>query len=193
MGIKSVRLSFALTIAAVAFGVAFVLGTPLNMAFGPAMGGLVNAVLTAIIITIGCKGMEHFPYATIIWVAFSIPAIVTTTMGPPNIFKPVIALLTGLTMEILFILLGRKIWSYFVVGFVSSIVMTACILISMLVLGLNLDAAAKLMNRLWFILPVYGFLGGLGMFIGFRLFESSFKDVSFIKRIQRTDNGPNEQ
>lgn len=184
MSTRRLRMAFALTIGAVAFAVAFVLGTPLNLALGPAMGGLVNAVLTAIIITVGCKALEKFPYATIIWFAFSLPAIVTLTMGPPNVFKPLIAILTGLTMEFLFFLLGRKIWSYFIVGFLSSIVMTTGILASMLVLGLSIEAAEKLMTRLWFVLPIYGLLGGLGMYLGFRLFETHMKTIKFIQRIQ---------
>ena len=183
MTIFNLRISYAITIGAVAFAVAFVLGTPLNIAIGAAMGGLINSVITAVIITIGCKALERFPYATIIWVAFSIPAILTQTMGPAGIHKPLIALVTGLVMELSFLLLGRRSFSYFVVGFITSITMTLCILGSMFLLEMNIESASALMSKLWFILPIYGTLGGFGMYLGARLFEARFKDIDFVQRI----------
>ncbi len=179
-----VRISLAVTIGATAFVVAFVLGTPLNLAIGPAMGGLLNSVFTAIIITIGCRILERFPYAAIMWIAFSIPAVVTTTMGPPGIHKPAVAAVTGLVMELSFWIFGRKAWSYFVVGFLTSAVMTACILLAMLLLGLSPDAAAGLAKRLWFVLPIYGVLGGLGMYVGYGVFEARFRDLDIVERVR---------
>lgn len=183
MKIMNLRIAYSITIGAVAFAVAFILGTPLNIAIGPAMGGLINSVITAVIITIGCKALERFPYATIIWIAFSIPAILTQTMGPAGIHKPLIAIVTGLVMEVSFLLIGRKSISYFVVGFITSITMTLCILYSMLLLEFNVESARSLMSRLWFILPIYGTLGGFGMYLGTRLFEARFKDMDFVQRI----------
>ncbi len=183
MNTRNLRLIYCVTMGGIAFAVAFVLGTPLNLVFGPAMGGFLNSIVTAMIIAIGCKGIERFPYATVIWVAFSVPAIFTLTMGPPGPYKPLIALLTGLAMEICFMLLGRKAWSYFLTGGIMSIVMTSSILGAMLLLSLDTQATSNLLARIWFVLPIYFFLGGIGMLLGYNIFNKRISHLDIVRRI----------
>lgn len=183
MSKRAARLAYAATLGGIAFVVAFVLGTPLNVTLGPAMGGLANAVVTAMIVALGCRGVERFPYATVVWLAFSVPAVFTPTMGPPGPHKVLIALVTGLTMEALFWLFGRARWSYAAVGFAMSVVMTLGILGSIFAFGLDLATGEALLARLSFILPVYGVLGAVGMYLGTRVFDSRIRDTDFVRRL----------
>lgn len=186
MNIHLLRIAYAGTLGAIAFAVAFALGTPLNLALGPAMGGIINAVVTAMLIAIGCKGVERFPYATVIWLAFSIPAVFTPTMGPPGPHKLLIALGTGLVMELGFIVLGRRAWAYFVVGGLMSAVMTMGILGAMIWLWLDEAAANKLLTRLWMVVPLYFLLGGLGMYLGHKIFDRRIARIDFVERLRES-------
>lgn len=181
---SSLQVAYAVTLGAVAFAIAFVVGTTLNLALGPAMGGLANAVVTAMIIAIGCKGAEAFPFAVVVWIGFSIPAIFTTTMGPPGPHKLVIGIITGLAMELGFLALGRRGWVYFVVGGIMSVVMTTLILAAMLVLSLGGNSANALLARLWFLLPIYFILGGVGLYLGHLVFERRIGKLSFVARLR---------
>jgi hypothetical protein len=186
MTLTTLRLAYSITIGAIAFAVAFLLGTPINLALGPAMGGIINAVVTAMIVAIGCRGVERFPYAVVVWLAFAIPSIFTPTMGPPGPHKLVIALVTGLTMELVFWIAGRKAWAYALVGGIMSDVMTLGILAAMIVLSLNPEGASALLSRIWMLLPLYFVLGSLGMYLGYQVFDRRIRTINFVQRIQAT-------
>lgn len=177
------RYAYASTIGIFAFIVAFLLGTPLNIALSPLMGGIINAIITAMIVGIGCKGVEKFGYSMIIWVIFSIPAIFTFTMGMPGAHKIVIGLLTGLVMDILFIFLKRSHVSYFIVGGIMSDVMTVLTLFAMMILNISPESVEKLSKYIWYLLPLYFVMGGLGMFLGSKIFDKRFSHINIIKSL----------
>ena len=174
---------YSISIGIIAFIVAFFLGTPLNIALSPMMGGIINAVITAMIIAIGCKGAPKFGSSIIIWVSFSIPAIFTLTMGPPGFHKIIIAFLTGLTMDILFAIFGRTKLMYFIVGGIMSDVMTILTLLAMIVLSMSPESVKKLSEYIWLLIPLYFFLGGIGMYLGFNVYEKRIKNLSIIKTL----------
>jgi hypothetical protein len=185
MNYKNLQLAYGITLGAIAFAVAFVLGTPLNIMIGPMMGGILNAVVTAMIIAIGCKGVERFPNAIVIWITFSIPAIFTTTMGPPGPHKLLIALITGISMEVIFRIFGRKDWSYALAGGVMGALMTSLVLLFMIALNLGTQTAIdSLSSKLLFVLPIYFILSAIGMYMGSKIFDKRIRDLDVVSRIR---------
>jgi len=177
------RYAYASTIGIFSFVVAFLLGTPLNIALSPLMGGIINAIITAMIVGIGCKGVEKFGYSIVIWVVFSIPAIFTFTMGMPGAHKIAIAFITGLVMDVLFKLIKRSHISYFIVGGIMSDVMTVLTLFAMMILNISPESVEKLSKYIWYLLPLYFVMGGLGMFLGSKVFDKRFKNLNIIKSL----------
>src|SRR5215218_4416022 len=91
-----------------AFIVAFSLGSMLTATTGiPLIGGLLNGVLTAMILTVGLLATRFFGSATLMWIIFSICATPTTTLGPPGVYKIAIGAVAGLLWDSTYFLLKR--------------------------------------------------------------------------------------
>jgi len=177
------RYAYASTIGVFAFIVAFLLGTPLDIALSPLMGGILNAIITAMIVGIGCKGVEKFGYSMIIWGIFSIPAIFTFTMGMPGAHKILIGVFTGFVMDVLFKIFKRSHIAYFIIGGIMSDVMTVLTLFAMLILNISPESVEKLSNYIVYLLPLYFVMGGLGMFLGSKIFDKRLKHLNIIKSL----------
>jgi hypothetical protein len=106
----------------IAFVIAFSLGSILTMTTGiPLIGGLLNGVLTGIVLTVGLLSRKFFLGATIMWVAFALAATITTTLGPPGIYKVAIGLIAGLLWDFVYSWIGQyKKWGLIIGGLLGS-------------------------------------------------------------------------
>ena len=119
---KPGELIFIGVMAAVTFGIGFVLGAALNVATGtPMVGGLLNAVITAALIAITVKAVKKFGVGIILWIVMSAIAIPTMTMGPPGAHKLLVGLFGGLVLDIILVVTKRKNWGYLIAGGVMSL------------------------------------------------------------------------
>lgn len=100
---------FLTIVGIIAFVVAFSLGTIVTATTGvPLAGGILNGVLVSMVLTIGMK-LSGFRFSgTMMWFMFSIPAMFTTTLGPPGLYKPIIAVIAGLSWDVTYRLVFPK-------------------------------------------------------------------------------------
>jgi len=183
MSFSTRELAYLGLVAALTLGVGVVLGTGLTAATGiPMIGGVLNGVVTAAILTAGAKGVPKFGSGTILWLVMSALAVPTLTMGPPGIHKPIIGLVTGLVWDVLLAMTRRKNWSYLVSGAAMMLVVMFGIYAAAVLLGL--PGEEKLRSALAFIIPINFALGLLGTWLGLKLFDRTVSKLNFVRVMQ---------
>lgn len=159
------------------------LGTGLTMATGiPMIGGLLNGLITAAILSIGAKGVPKFGAGVILWFVMSTLAVPTLTMGPPGLYKIPIGLLSGLIWDCCFLIFGRKTRGYLLSGaFMMLAVMFGVVGASIL---LGLPAKDQLLKALAFIVPINFVLGMIGTYLGVKIFEQRVARIGYVRKMQ---------
>lgn len=167
-------------VGAISFVVAFGLGSALNVATGiPLIGGLLNGVLVSMILTIGFRTVERLFAATVLWAIFGLLAIPTVTLGPPGIYKVIPALAGGIVWDVVVAISRGRRWGYLVGGFLGAAVIIIGVFIAAVYLGL--PSADKLRKAIYFLVPVNGALGVLGIWIGLKLWERRLSQVALFR------------
>jgi hypothetical protein len=167
--IRPVVVSASMGFGVIAFLVAFVLGTPLTLLTGiPLLGGLLNGVVTAMILTIGVLATRYFGTATLMWVIFGLCAAPSTTLGPPGIYKVAIGFIAGALWDIVYVALRRSTGGLFV----GALVGAASIMVSLvyaLKLGFGRDATAalaKYQKALLALIAINLVVTAIGVYLG---------------------------
>ncbi len=178
----------------IAFVIAVGLGSILTMTTGiPLIGGLLNGVFTGIVLTVGLKSRKFLFGATTMWITFSLLASITTTLGPPGIYKVAIGLLAGLLWDCFYSWLSKyKNWGLIVGGLLGS----ASIMFSLVIflrLGFGKDAVQaleKYESQFLLILMMNLVITLIGIIIGMRLYDKRLKKLNQFKNI--SDIGENQ-
>jgi hypothetical protein len=181
------------------FVVAFTLGSALTLTTGiPLLGGLLNGVLVSAILTIGRLAIGPFGTATVMWLAFSLPATLTTTLGPPGWYKVPIAVVAGLIWDIVYHAFRKSTFGLYC-GAVLGALSIMGLLILALWLGFGKDAEAalkKYMGALPFLLAINVTVTAIGVYLGRKLFVSRlsrlpvFENMKGINPDQRDTPSP---
>lgn len=187
------ELIFLGLIGAITIALGVVLGTALNAAGIPMLGGLANAVVTAAILTVGVKGVKRFGAGTILWLVVSALAIPTLSMGPPGAHKLVVGLVSGLLWDICLTATRRTRWGYLV----SGAVMMLAVMLGVFGVAVYFDfpAGEKLKSAIVYVLPVNFVLGMLGTWLGIALFDAKISRIRFVQSLRPspTDTEENSQ
>ena len=185
----SVReLAYLGLIGCLTLGLAVGLGTGLTLVTGiPMIGGILNAIITAAVLTAGVRGVPRFGSGTILWLVMSILAIPTLTMGPPGAQKIVIGVVSGLVWDVLLTLTGRKTWSYLVSGAVMMLVVMFGVYGAALLLGL--PGEERIRQVIVYIIPINFALGLFGTWLGLMLFEKRLSKTNFVRKMTEQQSG----
>jgi hypothetical protein len=174
--------------AVAAFIVAVSLGTAITATTGiPLAGGLLNGVLTAMVLTIGLLATRFAGAATVMWVVFALLASFTTTLGPPGIYKVVIGAIAGILWDLIYQVSGRRKWGLYVGAVVGalSIMLT---LIAALRLGFGANAAEALQkytSALGILLGINLVVTVIGVFLGERVYQARLRELPAFQNLQR--------
>jgi len=182
---KTGELVFIGIMGAITFGMGFVLGAALNVATGtPLVGGFLNAIITAALITIVVKTIKRFGVGIILWIVMSALAIPTMTMGPPGAHKLIVGLFGGIVLDTILIITGRKNWGYLIAGGSMSL----AIMLGVFAVAIYFDfpAAEQLKKYIIYIIPINFILGLIGTWIGIVIFDKRLNKISFIRNLQRS-------
>lgn len=170
------------TIGAATLALGAAIGTGLTVATGiPMIGGLLNAIVTAAVLTIGAKGVPKFGSGMILWFVTSVLAIPTLTMGPPGIYKVAIGLLAGLIWDLCFLMLGRRTIGYMLSGSVMMLAVMVGVAGASLLLGL--PGQEQLIQAFFIIVPINFVLGLIGTYIGVITFDGRVQHIAYVSRM----------
>lgn len=170
------------------FAIAFALGSALTMTTGiPLAGGLLNGVLTAMVLTIGLRATRFFGSATLMWLVFSLCAVPTTTLGPPGAYKIVIGLIAGLLWDVIYSGFGRARWALYVGALVgsASIMVTLVVALSY---GFGSDASGSLQRykeAFLVLLAVNLIVTSAGVYLGDIAYQKRLSELPAFRNLQR--------
>lgn len=172
---------------AIAFGVAFAFGSAVTMGTGiPLLGGLVNGILVSMVLTIGLLAVNRFWTGTIMWLTLSIFAIPTTTLGPPGLYKVVIAVTAGFIWDSIYFGLKRRTIGLLIGALIAS-ASIMFLLIAALKLGLSAEAEAalkKYLGALYIILGINFIVTTIGVLLGRQIYMARLSKLSVFKNLQ---------
>jgi len=180
------KIFFSVTFGFGAFVVAFGLGSILNIATGiPLIGGLLNGVLTAMVLMISVIAVKYWGNSIIMWLTFSLLASVTTTLGPQGIYKIFIGLLAGLIWDTIYWLTRYKLWGAYLGGLLGSASIMFS-LVGFLMLGFGKDAEValqKYMGSFWVIVIMNLVITIIGLYLGNTAYKTRLKNLSVFKNL----------
>ena len=169
------------------FIVAWSLGTALTATTGiPLTGGLLNGVLTAMVLSIGMLSTKKFGSAVIMWFVFSILASFTTTLGPQGIYKIVIGITAGFIWDFIYSTLAKnKRWGLYIGGILGSAsIMFSLILALSLGFGLNPEVALeRYRGAFYFILFINLVVTVIGIYLGDTIYRSRLCNLRLFKNL----------
>jgi hypothetical protein len=183
---------FCVIVGFCAFIVAFVLGSAVTLTTGiPLAGGLLNGVLTSMIMTIGMLATRNkYKWSgTVMWLVFSAAAIITTTLGPPGFYKVIIGVAAGFTWDLFYRAFKYGRTGLYIGALIGGIVITGLLI---LILQLMISGMAshlsiggsdyknsldRLMSYIKFLIPINMVITAIGIWLGERVFEKRLKEV----------------
>ncbi len=182
---------FAVIVGLCAFVIAFTLGTLVTATTGvPLAGGLLNGILVSMILAIGMLASKHPWTGSMTWVAFSIPAIVTTTLGPPGFYKILVALIAGLLWDVFYrkLFKGNKWFGLYGGAILGGLAITVLMILFLklfvsgitefMFLGNNAQASLdRLLGYLWFLLVINVVVTVIGVALGEYMYFKRLKDI----------------
>jgi len=151
----------------------------------PLVGGLLSAVVDALLIFLGSYLVPRRGTALLFATLLLLLSTLTPSFGPPGPYKILIGIGLGLTCEILLIFLGRKPWSYVItiaIAFGLSIPMTYAAWVAFGIPGIEL-----LQSKLPLFTILYAALGAIGASAGVALFRFRLDRHEAIRRIRRAE------
>lgn len=147
----------------------------------PLVGGLLSAVLDAIIIFTGVYSIPRIGAAFYFGLLLLSLSTMTPSFGPPGIYKIMIGIGLGLICEIILLIFGRKDYVYILgtaVAFGASIPMTYFAWIQAQI------SVEKLQGYLTSFTAIYAVLGGIGAWIGLKIYKNRLYKYALVKRIR---------
>ncbi len=171
-----------------AFVVAVALGSFITVSTGiPLAGGLLNGILTTILLTVGLLATRFFGAATVMWLVFSTLAVWTTTLGPPGIYKIAIGFLAGSLWDLIYTLLGKGrlgLYTGAIVG-AASIMLS---LIAALSFGFGKDPAvalAKYEQAFWILMSINMVVTTAGVYLGEVVYNGRLAKLSLFRDLRQ--------
>lgn len=185
---KPIQLYTSIGFGIASFVIAFVLGSFLTMTTGiPLAGGLLNGILTGMVLTIGLISTNYFGSATIMWIVFSLCASITTTLGPPGIYKVVIGGIAGIIWDSIYRAAKSNSWGMYLGALLGS----ASIMFSLtaaLTMGFG-EGAAEALKRykgaFYFILGVNLLVTFIGVYLGNIIYRTRLSNLQVFKNLSR--------
>jgi len=185
---------FAGLLGAVAFILAFVLGSAVNALTGiPLTGGVLNGIVVGAVITVAIKGVDRFGAATLTWFVFTVIAIPTITFGPQGVYKPVVGVLSGLVWDSviwLFKKLNMDKAGYIVGAGFGAAAITLGVFGAALLIGL--PAADRLRSALAFLVPLNFVISAGGAWAGLWLFDNYVAGTPVVRRMRKNGTATDE-
>ena len=184
-----------------AFTIAFLLGSAVTMSTGiPLLGGVINGVLVSMVLTIGLLAVDRFWTATLMWFVFGLFATMTTTLGPPGLYKIPIGIVAGLIWDAIYFGLRRRTVGLFAGALVGAMAIML-LMLGALYLGFGRDAAAaleKYSSALSVLVAVNLAVTALGVFLGRQAYRTRlsrlqlFRNLKFSPEPEDTNGGAAE-
>ena len=182
---------FCVIVGLCAFIVAFVLGSAVTLTTGiPLAGGLLNGVLTSMILTIGMLATrDKYKWSgTVMWLVFSAAAIVTTTLGPPGFYKLLIGVAAGITWDFFYWLFRYRRIGLYLGGVVGGLVITGLLILvlqwlidnvvpNLWITGDYQGSLDRLMSYIMFLITVNIDVTIVGVRLGVYVYERRLKNV----------------
>lgn len=165
------------------FIIAFVLGQALVAITGiPMIGGIMHALIEALLLVIGVSIIRKFGSATLIFLIAGILSTPTASAGPPGLYKIIFVLAIGVLFDIIITLIGRKKIGYIIAAAVS---FSASIpIMYTLLVYLNLPVAEKLQSAMFLFMLVYAALAAIGAYLGLWLYDKKLKNKAFVRQMR---------
>jgi hypothetical protein len=151
----------------------------------PLVGGLLSAVIDALLIFLGSYLVPRRGTALLFATLLLLLSTLTPSFGPPGPYKILIGVGLGLTCEILLVVLGRKAWSYVVtiaIAFGLSIPMTYAAWAAFDIPGIE-----QLRSKLPLFTALYAILGAIGASLGVALYRFRLDRHEAIRRIRQAE------
>lgn len=172
----------------VSFVVAFILGSALTVTTGiPLVGGLLNGILTAMVLTIGLITTQFFGAATIMWITFSLLASITTTLGPPGLYKILIGIIAGLIWDTLYNIFNKNRIGLYLGGLIGSAsIMLTLVLALKMGLGRNaVEALSKYESAFYILIIINLIVTLIGIYLGELTYKNRLSNLQVIRNIRR--------
>lgn len=173
----------------IAFIIAFALGSILTLTTGiPLIGSLLNGVLTGMVLTIGLLSRRFYFSATIMWLAFSLCATMTTTLGPPGLYKVIIGLCAGILWDLLYSWIARyRNWGLILGGLIgsASIMFTLILFLRVGFVKNAFEALQKYEKSFWLILALNLIITFFGVMLGLILYNKRLKKLTQFKNLSQ--------
>ncbi len=173
---------FAGITGALIFAFAFLLGSGIILATGiPATGGIANILVAVFFMTIAKHIKPKFGFATLslaITFALAIPTIIG---GTPGIYKIVVGILIGLTIDLTILLLKNSNVSYLIGCSLGAMISIISIFFAMTIM--DFPGVDKLQPLMKYLVPLQGLNGLIGAFLGNKVFHSRLKSLPAIKKM----------
>lgn len=173
------KLFLAGVFSAATFAASFVLGNAVTTALGPGTSGIATIIITTILVIIGARIIDTPGALTIMVTIFTVFAIPTNMFGPPGPHKILIGLATGAVYDFFWVIMRGTKYSLPTAAAISTAV--SIVLILYLMVYLNHPRADALKNLIYYIVPLYGFLGFLGAILGNWIYDKSLSRLSMIR------------
>jgi hypothetical protein len=173
-------------IAALTFGVSFLLGSAITSSVGPGMSGIATIIVTTAIVVAGAKIVDRFGVMLLIILLFAAMSIPTTMFGPPGPLKLLVGLATGVFYEITIWVLRRTRLAFAIAGGLGAA--TAIAAIWLLLIALHAQGAAKIADAAKYIFVLYFVLGVIGGLFGYMIWERSLKHLAIVRQISGPDS-----
>lgn len=171
-----------------AFVVAVVLGSVITVSTGiPLAGGLLNGILTTILLTVGLLATRFFGAATVMWLVFSTLAVWTTTLGPPGVYKIAIGLLAGVLWDVVYSLL-RKSRAGLYLGAIVGAASIMLSIIAALSFGFGKDPVAaleKYEQAFWVLMAINMIVTVSGVYLGEVVYNGRLAKLSLFKDLRQ--------
>ncbi len=168
--------------AAATFVASFVFGNAITVALGPGMSGIVTIIITTILVVICARLVETMGVFTLMVFLFTFLAIPTNMFGPPGPHKIVIGLITGIVYDVVWNLTGRRKFSLPFAACVATAI--SIFLIFGLMVYLDHPRKEYLQTILKYIVPLYAFLGFIGGWLGYWIYEKRLASLSIVQQLK---------
>lgn len=170
------------------FIIAFSLGSILTATTNiPLIGGLLNGVLTAMVLTIGLLATRFTGTATLMWLVFAACATITTTLGPPGIYKIAIGFTAGVIWDAIYALFRKRTIGLFLGAILGSAsIMFALVVALSLGFGRNPDEAlSRYQDAFAFILIINLLVTLAGVYLGYSVFRNRLSKLQAFKNLRQ--------
>jgi len=149
---------------------------------GAAIGAIWGGLTAPFILVMAALITRKFGAVTMTYFTYSIFAIPTFVMGPPHIYKPLIALAVGLVFDLILRISGDMDKKGLIAGFTGFTIVSLFMYLQAFRI-LNLPGLESLEKSIYILGLVFWIEGLIGLFIALKAFQN-IKEIPVIKSFQ---------